>query len=198
VNLAHQLRGALQTGMARQIDLIHHDSNVIVQGGVRVPAAVLIAVTDRLEPGVILTQRPESMRRHPGQVAFPGGRMDVSDANLIAAALREAEEEVGLLPSDVEIVGMLDIYHTITDYDVTPVIAVAPPDLPLVANADEVESIFEVPLSYLLDPGNHQTKQVIYEGLEREYYEIFWKDRRIWGATAAMIVNLSRRIAWPL
>lgn len=184
--------------MARNVDLIDRDSNVFMSGDVRVPAAVLIAITDRLVPGVILTQRPQSMRKHPGQVAFPGGRMDMSDADLIAAALREAEEEVGLVASQVEIVGTLDIYHTITDYDVTPVMAVAPPDLPLVANADEVEAIFEVSLAYLLDPNNHLTKQVVYQGLEREYYEIFWEDRRIWGATAAMIVNMSRRITWPM
>ena len=193
-----RLRSALGSGMARNVDLIDRDSNVLMSGDVRVPAAVLIAITDRLVPGVILTQRPQSMRKHPGQVAFPGGRMDLSDADLIAAALREAEEEVGLVASQVEIVGTLDIYHTITDYDVTPVMAVAPPDLPLVANADEVEAIFEVPLAYLLDPNNHLTKQVVYQGLEREYYEIFWEDRRIWGATAAMIVNMSRRITWPM
>jgi 8-oxo-dGTP pyrophosphatase MutT (NUDIX family) len=188
----------LESGMARDVELIDRDSNVLMSGETRVPAAVLIAVTDRSEPGVILTQRPQSMRKHPGQVAFPGGRMDLDDVDLIAAALREAEEEVGLLPSHLEIVGTLDIYRTITDYDVTPVMAVAQPDLPLVANADEVEAIFEVPLTYLLNPANHLTKQVIYQGLQREYYEIFWEDRRIWGATAAMIVNLSRRIAWPV
>jgi 8-oxo-dGTP pyrophosphatase MutT (NUDIX family) len=198
VSLANRLRIALERGMAREVDLIPHDSNVGLRNGPKVAAAVLVAVTDRAEPGVILTQRPKTMRKHPGQVAFPGGRMDESDADLIAAALREAEEEVGLFASQVEIVGMLDVYRTITDYEVTPIIAVARPDLSLVANEGEVEAIFEVPLSFLLDSRNHQTKKVIYEGLDREYYEIFWEDRRIWGATAAMIVNLSKRITWPL
>lgn len=198
MSLAHRLRIALERGKARDVDLIHHDSNVGLRSGAKIAAAVLVAVTDRAEPGVILTQRPKTMRKHPGQVAFPGGRMDESDADLIAAALREAEEEVGLFASQLEIVGMLDVYRTITDYEVTPIIAVARPDLSLVANEGEVEAIFEVPLSFLLDSRNHQTKKVIYEGLDREYYEIFWEDRRIWGATAAMIVNLSKRITWPL
>lgn len=198
MSLANRLRGALQSGMARDVDLINHDSNVGLRSGPKVAAAVLVAVTDRTEPGVILTQRPKTMRKHPGQVAFPGGRMDDSDANLIAAALREAEEEVGLFASQVEIIGTLDVYRTITDYEVTPVVAVARPNLALVANEGEVEAIFEVPLSFLLDSRNHLTKKVVYDGLDREYIEIFWEDRRIWGATAAMIVNLSKRITWPL
>jgi 8-oxo-dGTP pyrophosphatase MutT (NUDIX family) len=197
MSLAKRLRGALDNGMARNIDLIPHDSNVVMTDVPRVAAAVLIAVTDGVIPSVILTQRPATMRKHPGQVAFPGGRVDASDVDVIAAALREAEEEVGLPPSCVHIVGTTDIYHTITDYEITPVISVIPPDLVLVPNKGEVDAIFEVPLSFLLDPLNHKTKQVDYQGFAREYYEIFWEDRRIWGATAAMIVNLSRRLEWP-
>jgi 8-oxo-dGTP pyrophosphatase MutT (NUDIX family) len=197
VTLAKRLRRALNNGMARDIDLIPHDSNVVTMDVPRVAAAVLIAITDSVVPSVILTQRPTTMRKHPGQVAFPGGRVDASDVDVVAAALREAEEEVGLPPSCVHIVGTMDIYQTITDYEITPVISVIPPDLVLVPNKGEVDSIFEVPLSFLLDPLNHKTKQVTYDGQVREYYEIFWADRRIWGATAAMIVNLSRRLEWP-
>jgi 8-oxo-dGTP pyrophosphatase MutT (NUDIX family) len=196
VTLDQRLQQALAAGMARDVQLIPHDSNVGLSGGPRVAAAVLIAVTDQAEPTVILTQRPQSMRKHPGQVAFPGGRVDETDADVIAAALREAEEEVSLPPSLVRIIGTTDVYRTITDYEITPVIAVTPPGLVLVPNDEEVAAIFEVPLAYLLDPANHAVKQTIYAGLDREYFEIHWQDRRTWGATAAMIVNLSRRLAW--
>ena len=159
-----------------------------------VQAAVLVAVTDRAEPGVILTQRPETMRKHPGQVAFPGGRVDLDDDGVIAAALREAEEEIALSPEHVEIVGVADLYRTVTGYDVTPVLAVVPPDLSLRPNDDEVAAIFEVPLAWLLDTANHATRTVDWQGVERSYYEMHWGGFRIWGATAAMIVNLSRRL----
>jgi 8-oxo-dGTP pyrophosphatase MutT (NUDIX family) len=196
VTLDLRLRHALAAGMARDVELIPHDSNVGLDSRPRIAAAVLIAVTDQAEPSVILTQRPQTMRKHPGQVAFPGGRVDATDADVIAAALREAEEEVSLPPSLVRIIGTTDVYRTITDYEITPVIAVTPPGIVLVPNDDEVAAIFEVPLAYLLDPGNHEVRQVNYDGLDREYFEIHWQDRRIWGATAAMIVNLSRRLAW--
>ncbi len=161
-----------------------------------VEAAVLVAVTDREEPGVILTQRPETMRKHPGQVAFPGGRVDFDDEGVVAAALREAQEEIALQPDRVEIVGVADTYRTVTGYDVTPVLAVIPPDLPFHPNDGEVAAIFEAPLAWLLDPANHATRTVDWQGVERSYYEMHWDGFRIWGATAAMIVNLSRRLQW--
>lgn len=159
-------------------------------------AAVLVAVTDRAEPGVILTQRTDTLRRHPGQVAFPGGRVDPEDDGAIGAALREAEEEIALPRGRVEIVGTAERYRTVTGYDVTPVVGVVPPDLPLVPAEAEVASVFEVPLAFLLDSANHREARTHYQGRERRYYEILWADRRIWGATAAMIVNLSRRLQW--
>ncbi|MES2988054.1 MAG: CoA pyrophosphatase [Pseudomonadota bacterium] len=159
-------------------------------------AAVLIAVTDREEPGVILTQRTNTMRRHAGQTAFPGGRIDPEDDGPIGAALREAEEEIALPRSVVQVIGTAERYRTVTGFDVTPVVAVVPPDLVLVPSEAEVASVFEVPLSFLLDSANQQRKSVEYEGRQRRYYEIMWGERRIWGATAAMIVNLSRRLQW--
>ena len=160
-----------------------------------VPAAVLVAVTDRARPGVILTQRHEALRRHAGQIAFPGGRVDPGE-DAVAAALREAEEEVALPRATPVVIGTLDPYRTVTSYTVTPVLAAIPADLPLAPAAGEVESVFEVPLDFLLDPANQQARTIEWRGRERHVYELHWDDRRIWGATAAMIVNLSRRLAW--
>jgi 8-oxo-dGTP pyrophosphatase MutT (NUDIX family) len=159
-------------------------------------AAVLVAVTDRRDPGVILTQRTDTLRRHAGQIAFPGGRIDPEDDGPIAAALREAEEEIALPRARVEIIGIADRYRTVTGYDVTPVVGVVPPDLTLVPAEAEVANVFEVPLGFLLDHANHTRAHTVYQGSERRYYEINWEGRRIWGATAAMIVNLSRRLKW--
>ena len=159
------------------------------------PAAVLIGVTDRAEPGIILTVRHADLRTHAGQVAFPGGRIDAYE-DVTAAALREAWEELGLEPVAVEPVAALDPYRTITGFAVTPVLAVIPPDLPLAPHEQEVEDWFEAPLAFLLDPANQQRQAMLFEGRERHYYRIDWNGRNIWGATAAMLVNLSRRLQW--
>ena len=160
-----------------------------------ISAAVLIAITERAEPGVILTVRREHLRTHAGQIAFPGGRLDEGE-HPVDAALREAEEELGLLPSAVEVAGALDEYRTVTGYVVTPVIGAIPPDLPLRPHEHEVADWFEAPLAYLLDPSNQQLQSAVFAGLERRYWQIEWNGRRIWGATAAMLVNLSRRLQW--
>ena len=160
-----------------------------------VPAAVLIGVTRREEPGVILTVRREHMRTHAGQVAFPGGRIDPGES-ATAAALREAWEELGLQPDTADVVGEVDLYRTVTGYAVTPVLAVIEPDQPLSPHEHEVADWFEAPLAFVLDPQNQQLKSALFQGRERHYYEIVWNDRRIWGATAAMLVNLSRRLQW--
>jgi len=157
------------------------------------PAAVLIAVTDRPEPGILLTVRREHLRTHAGQVAFPGGRLDQGE-DAVAAALREAWEEIALDPAAVEIVGTADEYRTITLYSVTPVVGIVPPDLPLYPHEHEVADWFEAPLHFVLDPANRRRKTVVFAGKERSYYEIEWNGRRIWGATAAMLVNLSHRL----
>jgi 8-oxo-dGTP pyrophosphatase MutT (NUDIX family) len=170
-------------------DLPEHRANATVE------AAVLIAVTERMDPGVILTVRREHLRTHAGQIAFPGGRLD-SDEDAVAAALREAHEEILLDPTAVDVVGTIEPYRTVTGYIVCPVIGVIPPDLPLQPHEDEVADWFEAPLPYLLDPANQHRRSALFEGRTRHYYEIIWNDRRIWGATAAMIVNLSRRLQW--
>jgi 8-oxo-dGTP pyrophosphatase MutT (NUDIX family) len=160
-----------------------------------VPAAVLVGITDRADPGVILTVRREHMRTHAGQVAFPGGRIDPGEDS-VEAALREAWEELGLDPGAAEIVGAIDPYRTVTGYVVTPVLAVVQPDQPLSPHEHEVADWFEAPLAFVLDPTNQQYKSALFQGRERHYYEIMWGERRIWGATASMIVNLSRRLQW--
>ncbi len=160
------------------------------------PAAVLAAITDRAEPGLILTQRPETMRRHAGQVAFPGGRVDPEDEDAVMAALREAEEEVALPRTAVDIVGTLPPYRTVTGFDIVPVIGVIAPDLPLVPHDEEVAAVFEVPLSFVLDRASFIERRVMFDGEERRYSEAMWGERRIWGATAAMLANLAVRLKW--
>jgi 8-oxo-dGTP pyrophosphatase MutT (NUDIX family) len=195
MNLAARLREALERGHRSSPELIGGDvlDELPEPHGI-VPAAVLVAVVDRPDPTVILTLRPETMRKHPGQVSFPGGRIDPCDDGPIAAALREAEEEIGLPPAQVEVIGLADRYRTVTGFEVTPVLGIVPPDLPLTPHPGEVAAVFEAPLRYLLDPAHQQVRSAVWRGRERTYYEIEWEDRRIWGATAAMIVNLGRRM----
>ena len=193
MTLAERLRARLAETDGEEPPLPGDDVTMSVG---KIPAAVLIAITDRAEPGLILTQRPETMRRHPGQVAFPGGRIDPEDSDAVAAALREAEEEIAL-PRDVpEIVAVLPPYRTITDFAVTPVVAVIPPDLPLVPHDAEVAAVFEIPLAFALSPESWSIRTVMFQGSERSYREAMWQDRRIWGATAAMLANLAARLKW--
>ncbi|MFN3863254.1 MAG: CoA pyrophosphatase [Erythrobacter sp.] len=159
------------------------------------PAAVLIAITDvPADPQVILTQRPRSMRDHPGQVAFPGGKIEAGE-DAVTAALREAEEELGLPRAAVRVIGTSDVYHTGTGFIVTPVVGVVPPGLELRPDPVEVADWFEAPLSLLLNPASWTVNETFWRGATRRYLELDWQGFRIWGVTAAIIANLARRIA---
>lgn len=196
MTLAERLRIALKEGHEREVGLMPSDTrDPRIDGDIMLsPAAVLVAITDRPEPGLILTQRSARLRKHAGQVAFPGGRVDDHDPDEIAGALREAQEEIGLLPDLVDVIGTSDRYHTFTGFDIVPVLGVIPPDLPLLPQEAEVAELFELPLAYALNPANRIRKSIEFQGIERHYYEIFWEGRRIWGITAAILANLSRRL----
>lgn len=192
MKLADRLREALAAPAALpplEGDLLEERSKADV------PAAVLIAVTERPVPGMILTVRREHLRTHAGQIAFPGGRLDPGE-DPVAAALREAGEEILLDSKAVDIVGQIEQYRTVTGFIVTPVIGVIPPDLPLEPHEHEVADWFEAPLDFLLDRANQHERTALFRGRTRHYYEIVWNEHRIWGVTAAIIVNLSRRLQW--
>ena len=192
MTLADKIRWALER--PSQLPPIEADLPEVPTGAF-VEAAVLVAITDGSKPGAILTVRREHLRTHAGQIAFPGGRIDPGE-DATAAALREAHEELLLDPASVTIAAASDRYRTVTGYVVTPIVGTIPPDPPLTPHEHEVADWFEAPLDFLIDPANHQQCSVMFQGEERNYYEINWNGRRIWGATAAMIVNLSRRLQW--
>lgn len=198
MRLAERLRNALAEGHSRDDvpDRIATRDPRMDRDIILAPAAVLVAITDRPEPGLILTQRSSRLRKHAGQVAFPGGKVDETDADVVAAALREAEEEIALPPGSAEVIGTSDRYSTFTGFDIIPVLAVVPADLPLKAQADEVEDWFEVPLAYALDPARRLRREMEWEGATRHYFEIMWQERRIWGITAAILANLSWRLGY--
>lgn len=190
--LFDRIRAALEAG--GDVPLAGDDVE-LPEGVEFTPAAVLIAITTATAPAMILTVRRDDMRTHAGQVAFPGGRVDPGE-DAIAAALREAEEEIGLPPAAVRIAGTLADYRTITDYRVTPVVGLVPAGLDLAPHEAEVAALFEVPLDKVLDPARQHRRSALFRGRMRHYYEIEWDGQRIWGATAAMIVNLTARLQW--
>ena len=161
------------------------------------PAAVLVPLVRR--PGgltVLLTRRTDHLNDHAGQVSFPGGRTDPEDADSVATALREAHEEVGIAADEVEVIGRLPTYTTVTAYEVTPVVGLLDPPRALALDAFEVAEVFEVPLAFLMDPANHRRHAFEWDGLSRQFISMPWgRDARgesyfVWGATAAMLRNL--------
>ncbi|MEE2952274.1 MAG: CoA pyrophosphatase [Pseudomonadota bacterium] len=157
-------------------------------------AAVLVPLVDRPDgAGVILTRRTQKLRKHSGQIAFPGGSIDPEDLSPEAAALREAREEIALADRFVEPLGRLPRYLTTTGFRITPVLASVAPGFSLAANPDEVDDIFEVPLSFLMSEANHQRHSKAFDGVERHFYAMPFGDRYIWGVTAGIIRTLYER-----
>ena len=158
------------------------------------PAAVLIPVIDRPQPTVLLTQRSAHLNDHAGQISFPGGKIDATDASPLDAALREAEEEVGLTREFVDPVGYLDLYGTSFGFRILPTVAKVRPGFTLRINPSEVDDAFEVPLAFLMNPVNHQLQSKEFRGVERFYYAMPYGERYIWGATAGILRVLYERI----
>lgn len=158
------------------------------------PAAVLVGIVEREQPTILLTRRTESLATHGGQVSFPGGRIDPDDVDAVAAALREAHEEIGLPSPFVSPLGFLDPFETISAYRVLPVVARVRPGFVLNLNPDEVAEAFEAPLSLFFDRSAHRVQHIEYRGLRREIHEFEFAGHRIWGATAAMMINLRDRL----
>lgn len=192
MSLVHRLQKLHEEGHAREIE--HRDETAFAQRELR-PAAVLAAMTERDRPGFLLIHRPSNMRSHPGQVAFPGGKIDPGETP-VEAALREAYEELGIHERDVTVIGTSDTYRTGSGYAITPVVAVVPPDLKLHPSPTEVAAWFEAPVDFVFNPDNHTHHAGFWQGQERRYIEILWQEHRIWGVTAGIIANLAKRIAW--
>ena len=187
------LRAEPPTGWNRSDDDMNDRARMIPDGVVTKPAAVLVPIVLRAEPMVLLTQRHADLSKHAGQIAFPGGRLDAGETAL-QAALRETFEETGLAPEFVQPLGYLDGYLTITHYIVTPVVALVREGFSLQAAPQEVDDIFEVPLSFLMNVQNRQTQSREWKGMTRHFYVFPHGDRYIWGATAGMIKNLYDRL----
>jgi 8-oxo-dGTP pyrophosphatase MutT (NUDIX family) len=158
------------------------------------PAAVLVPIIDRSEPTVLLTLRTAELASHAGQVAFPGGKIDPADESPVAAALREAREETGLVPTVIEPIGYLDLYLTFSGFRILPTVARVKPDFTLAPNPREVTETFEVPLKFVMTPANHQRKTRDWNGFARDYYAIPYENRYIWGITAGILRNLYERV----
>jgi 8-oxo-dGTP pyrophosphatase MutT (NUDIX family) len=158
------------------------------------PAAVLVPVIDRPEPAVLLTQRNANLASHAGQIAFPGGAIDPGDSSPVAAALREAQEEIGLDPALVDPIGHLDLYLTFSGFRILPTVARIDPGYRVTLNHDEVDEAFEVPLAFLMDAQNHALHSRDWKGVIRKYYAMEFPQRYIWGVTAGILRNLYERV----
>jgi 8-oxo-dGTP pyrophosphatase MutT (NUDIX family) len=158
------------------------------------PAAVLVGVVDRPEPSVLLTQRTSELSNHAGQIAFPGGKIEPDDETPLDAAMREAHEEVGLERQVIEPIGYLDLYLTFSGFRILPTVARIAPSYAMQINPSEVADVFEVPLEFLMTPGNHQRHSRENHGVTRQYYAMPFHERYIWGVTAGILRNLYERI----
>jgi 8-oxo-dGTP pyrophosphatase MutT (NUDIX family) len=193
---AAELRARLTAIAAEPLpgDVAHGDDILAVMNQAPVPAAVLVPIILGPAPGILLTKRNAHLNKHGGQVSFPGGRIDELDEDAAAAALREAEEEIALDRSQVEILGLMADYVTNTGYRITPVLGLLPPGLRLRPAPDEVEAVFELSIDVLLDPGAPKRQRHHVRGVWREYWVWPHPDHYIWGATAAILVHLAQKL----
>ena len=185
---------AVEAAALRQATRGDHDLNpgMTPPNAALRPAAVLVPLIDRAEGmSVLLTQRTAHLSAHAGQIAFPGGRVEPEDSDAVAAALRETEEEIGLARERVTLVGRLDTYVTGTGFEITPVVGIVSTPFALTVDPFEVADVFEVPLSFVLDPGNHRRTERDFEQRRRVFFVLPYQGRNIWGATAGMLVNLA-------
>ncbi|WP_428534362.1 CoA pyrophosphatase [Rhodopila sp.] len=195
---AFRLRLAEIVARSDVADPILGDEVIDDLGRSPVPAAVLVGIVLGEQPSVLLTKRTSHLTRHPGQISFPGGRIDPEDSSPEAAALREAHEEIGLDPASVEVLGRLSDHVTGTGYRITPVLAVVPPALTYRLSAHEVDAIFELPMHVLLDPASPSRQRQHVGGLWREYWVWPHPEHFIWGATAAILLQLAQRLREPM
>ena len=166
-------------------------SNAYLYQGTLRRASVLIPLihsTNGIE--IVLTKRAEHLKHHPGQISFPGGKVEEWDDNIVSAALREAHEEIGLNPADVDIVGQLKDYHTITGFNITPIVAFIPNNYPFIIDENEVSEIFTVPFKHFIDENNHLDVEVKRQGIKHNIYFMPYLEYNIWGATAAILKDL--------
>lgn len=175
----------------------HADMAELIGDTPRRPAAVLIGIRDDREQRVVLTVRTDTLQQHAGQVAFPGGRVEPDDANVVATALRESEEEIGLDAGMVTPLGFLETFETISGYSVTPVVAWIAADAVLKPDPGEVAEVFEVPFAFFLEPANLRRYTMDFRGHPREMVEFLHAGYRIWGVTAAILYNLLKRMGHP-
>lgn len=194
-DLEARLRTALSRPGSVSSDFDLNPGYELPAGRVLRPAGVLVAVDlSRAAPELLLTKRSSALRHHPGQIAFPGGKQDPVDPTVTDAALREAEEEIGLPRAAVEVLGTLPSHETVTGFDVTPVVALVRDRFDPVPEPGEVDEVFRVPMSHVLDPRNYLVESRRWRGHRRRYYTVPWGPYYIWGATARMLRGLAARL----